>query len=408
TFYLETEGEQYFHFQAYDGNRRPSSALHYRFLVDNTPPQWGTPYPAPGTRSAPGMIAVPLVETGAGLDTAELSLQVNGAAIAATDPRLTFDPKEGKLMWDWAAGSAALGIADGETVACSAGPVRDFAGNVSPRIEWEWLMDYSRDTVPPPPPVISASSHRVLSLDTFEEDNGDWLPRTFDFYTTTVARLARTKTPPDHCVRIYDYRRYETLAIVRTESYDLSAFPIVSFDYRVRTGADVDWVFQVNGKRHRVRMTSSKGGPETIGRVPNVLADNAWHSTSFDLGAFIRRVLPDVAKPTVESIALGTFNLEENTKRYYFFLDNVMISGPGSRDASFQFASGDVTGITGFSHVVDRVPDTVPGTESPSTTEDAIEVGPLEAGAWYIHCRARDGAGLWGGVSHYTYVVGGK
>lgn len=406
TFYLETEGEQYFHFQAYDGNRRPSGALHYRFLVDNTPPQWGPPRPAPSTRAAPDAVAIPLVEAGSGIDTSSLQLQINGRSVVGPAVGVTFDARKGELLWDWAADPTALPLADGATVTCSAGPIRDFAGNVSPRIEWEWQMDYSRDKMPPTAPTITSSSHRVLSFDTYEEGVGDWLLRSFDFYSTTVYRMLRTKSPLDYCVRIHDYRRYETLAIARTQPYDLSAYPIVSFDYRIKADADIDWIFQVDGKPYRVRMTPSSGGPETIGRVPNMTTDYKWHSTWFDLGRLIRDVLPEAKKPRVEMIALGTFDLEAKKTRQYFFLDNVMICSPGSRKASFQFAARDVTGVSGYAYVVDQKPDTVPADEKPSTTSDTIEVGPLEPGQWYVHCRARDGAGLWGPTSHYTYCVG--
>ena len=110
----------------------------------------------------------------------------------------------------------------------------------------------------------------------------------------------------------------------------------------------------------------------------------------------------------MELVALGTFDLEAKPKRTYLFLDNVMICGAGPAKPTFQLAARDVSGISAYVCKVDQEFDTVPGTDKPATPSGSLEIGPLDSGMWYVHCRARDAAGLWSRVAHYPYYVGRK
>jgi hypothetical protein len=66
-------------------------------------------------------------------------------------------------------------------------------------------------------------------------------------------------------------------------------------------------------------------------------------------------------------------------------------------------ASDDMSGINGFSYLLDEEPDTIPddvseGTETTATFD-------IEDGVWYFHIKARNGAGLWSDTSHYQVKV---
>ena len=406
TFYVEEEGQLYFHFQAIDNNGRASPTLHYRFLVDNTPPLCGPPVPPPGTRAGDGSVTIPVSDSGAGVDVGSILLRVNGRAYRIDSPALDYDQKKGELAWDWAADPTAEPFAEGSEVSCSLDSVCDYAGNRGPRMSWEWTVDGQRDRTPPTPPVVSCPSHKVLLFETYEEAEEGWLLRTFDLYTTSVARMPRDRNSDNHCLRIYDYRRYESLAVVRTQPYELYEYPVVAFEYRLQEGMDIDWVFQIDGKPYRVRMAATGPGPDTIGQMPGIVADSAWHAAWFDLGALIRKQLPEAETPTVEMISLGTFNLETQTTRKYLFLDNFMICAPGSERPVFELASRDAAGVAGFTYELDQRIDTEPSRSASVIESPKLEVGSLEPGLWHMHCRAQNGAGLWSQSTHYPYFVG--
>ncbi len=77
------------------------------------------------------------------------------------------------------------------------------------------------------------------------------------------------------------------------------------------------------------------------------------------------------------------------------------------RDASPSFTwmpPQDPSGIDGYSFLLDASPATVPDT----TIDDAtatVSFTSLQDGPWYFHCRARDGAGNWGGAGHYRILI---
>ncbi len=409
TLHPTKEGGQYFHLQALDGNRRPSSVRHYRFLVDNTPPHWSTPAPAPGVRASPAAISVAVTDVGTGVDIDSLVMRVGAHTFRTGSEGLSYDPKTGVLSLDWAdLPSAIKPFADGAKVRCSAGPVRDFAGNLSPTVQWDWTMDYSRDKTAPRQPAVSGDSDLVLAFETYEEDTGSWLYRGFDFSSYPVARTVRPGGGGSYCLRVYDYRRYEQLAIARTEAYDLAAFPIVCFEYRMTKGVDIDWIFQINGKPLRVRiMTTTDDGPPVIGAVPGAVADGKWHTAWFDLEAMVRESVPDTSNLQVEMVSLGSFNFEEQPSRRYFYIDSLMICAPRPAETTLAFRASDATGIAEYEFAVDQAPDTELTGDGRRSTVPRTKVTMPGSGMCFVHCRARDGAGLWGPTMHYPYCVAG-
>jgi hypothetical protein len=64
----------------------------------------------------------------------------------------------------------------------------------------------------------------------------------------------------------------------------------------------------------------------------------------------------------------------------------------------------DASGISGYSYLMDEHAETVPddGIDGTGTTIAYVSV---QDGVWYFHCRARDGAGNWGEVSHRRIQV---
>ena len=59
----------------------------------------------------------------------------------------------------------------------------------------------------------------------------------------------------------------------------------------------------------------------------------------------------------------------------------------------------DVSGISGYSYILDNNPSTIPD-ENIQTTENCVITSPGD-GVWYFHVRAKDNAGWWGNTGHY-------
>ncbi|MFQ6094063.1 MAG: dockerin type I domain-containing protein, partial [bacterium] len=74
-------------------------------------------------------------------------------------------------------------------------------------------------------------------------------------------------------------------------------------------------------------------------------------------------------------------------------------------DPSLQWGiPSDVSGVAGFSFVLDSVSNTVPD-EVSQGVQNSKQYTDVGDGIWYFHCRAVDGAGHWGPADHYTIRV---
>ena len=72
-----------------------------------------------------------------------------------------------------------------------------------------------------------------------------------------------------------------------------------------------------------------------------------------------------------------------------------------NKNPQFNWAvSWDVSGIEGYSYVLDQVGTTVPD-ETIDTTETTVSFTNVPIGVWYFHIRAKDKAGNWGETAHY-------
>lgn len=79
---------------------------------------------------------------------------------------------------------------------------------------------------------------------------------------------------------------------------------------------------------------------------------------------------------------------------------------------TFNLSAGDVTtattyvsGVAGYHYVLDNNPSTSPDTGSSFTTGTTLQFSGLQVGAWWLHARAKDGAGNLGSVSHYAINI---
>ncbi len=403
-FRVKPEGDLYFHLSAVDTRGRSSAWSSYRFIVDSTAPRWGEPTPAPGTRSAATKVTIPFEETGSGIDVSSLEFELNGRRFKPGYESVTVDLKKGALTWDWSKARPRVSVPHGAEVRCAANGVRDFAGNLSPRIEWAWTMDYSQDTARPAAPGVVSKSRRVLTRDTFEDGLGEWMFMSPLYYYNDVARVQISTNPSNHCVQIRNrYRRNNFGVYARTTPFRADEYPIISFDYDFLKGVMVDMMVQVNGEMCVIKLTAPKEQHRVIGRVDGFAADSRWRRAVIDLRPMLRKAFPKQKTWTIETIGFGDFGENANSRRAYYRIDNFMIAAPGAAAAEFAWDASDLTGIQGYRVALDQAVDTTP-TAASSAKRLAKTLTP---GVWYLHVQAQDGAGNWGGVTHYPYVVPG-
>jgi beta propeller repeat protein len=70
-------------------------------------------------------------------------------------------------------------------------------------------------------------------------------------------------------------------------------------------------------------------------------------------------------------------------------------------DISFTWTEpSDISGISGYSYVLDTFTSTIPDTTGEGTSTSKLYLD-TPVGIYYFHVRAKDGAGNWGGASHF-------
>jgi uncharacterized protein YpmB len=71
---------------------------------------------------------------------------------------------------------------------------------------------------------------------------------------------------------------------------------------------------------------------------------------------------------------------------------------------SWNMGAAPVSGITGYSYILDQTPGTVPDNTSEGAGNSASYSGKAD-GTWYFHVKAQNGAGVWGGAAHFTVHI---
>lgn len=113
----------------------------------------------------------------------------------------------------------------------------------------------------------------------------------------------------------------------------------------------------------------------------------------------------DVAGNTATKSCVFTV---DTTQPYVASLGSTLGSGPMvGRSASFEWSPGsDLTGIAGYSWVVDQNPGTLPDAsiDSPEGVRKAVFDG-LGPGTWYFHLRVCDAVGNWSATAHTSTTL---
>ena len=266
--------------------------------------------------------------------------------------------------------------------------------------------------VPSGPPPAIVSSHGTIVHD-FEAGLGKWAGTPGNSAVRLVPRgdgLALAVTNP---------RAGGTFELpIPIEPFDALARPRLTFDYCVPPDVKVNLHVKMNGREHAVLFTDTAArvaGIPVLGRVdvkaaPNASAPapDAWHTADIDLRALLLRCYPAADKLPIEAITLSTRDkhnyltagLGGNPAGATYRLDNVRLWSPGPATVTFSWNPKLVV-----SHVLDRVPTTVPDSE-PQPSPTATSKG-LADGTWFFHLKARSATDptQWSRTAHIPIVV---
>jgi len=406
------DGWQWLHLRVEDGRGNWSAAAHHRIFLDGEGLTVSSFTVADQARVCTDSVRMTLSDGGSGaksgVDPQSIKLRVGDGVYGVDGRVLTYSEKTGRLAWDGqAARPTPRTFADGENVLVSLESAQDYAGNpLGTPFSSTFTMDFSKDDSPPGRPYMRCPSHVTGFFEPYETNIGS----SDQGLVGAKAEIDQgaVSAPGEDAVK----RRLGTacLAITRTEGdafgarilasssgTNLADCPYLSFDYRCPPGTKVDFVFNIQG--NKIAVTFTDGETQATRKVPGAIADDTWHHGELQLIDVARDVLGDQPAYSLRYVDLVDLGTVQTPVGGTIWMDNVWLTRGGQGRPQFEWHTQDPTGIAGYSWVFDRKPFTIPEATAMGTNP-GVTLDRPEAGTWYLHVRAADGAGHWSDTSH--------
>lgn len=396
-----TEGWKYFHIRAVDkaGNWGPSRA--YRFIVDNTSPKVIAPE---GDDQVLGESLRMRVESRGptGLNLSESKIAINGEALDIRPEISKLDERRSELVWRWvqAIDEHTPPVEDGSVFEIEISGIKDSAGNIAEPAVLRYKVDYAADNSPPAEPFVRGDG--LLFYDNFTRSISDWRPHQPGTATDLVVA---ERNGQGSCLEITNKGNASFGVYAPRRDYRLQRYPYLSFDYRFPEDIPTHIVLNVDGRVYSVKLTEHRNGYVLAGEVDGFTADDQWRHLRINLKDIIEEHHGERRAMSVRWIFIG--NMINRSSPAKLYIDNFAIFGPVNEAPSLTWVSQDITGIAGYSLLIDAENNSVPNEEI-DTDGPEMDLETLEPGDYYLHIRARDGAGNWGTPSHVPIVVAGE
>ncbi|MFP4057466.1 MAG: hypothetical protein ACLF0G_11410 [Candidatus Brocadiia bacterium] len=393
-------GAGIYHFlvRARDGAGNWSEPLRRKILIDDLPPDVRAVHPKPDSADAEGRIRVTLADSPAGIDREQTTLTVAGKTYKPTEDGVAYDARSRTLTWSATELDEPVVLPNGKPVQTVL-KTTDNVGNAASHT-WTWKMDYSLDKAPPAAPFVARIPSDPLLRDTFEEDDGQWKP--YGSYAR-LRRTGATAATGRRCLRIIARRSRRYFgAYAYRKRFDAMEYPVISFDYRMPPGLAMN-LHVHTGSWRTIKLTSPTSNYTVVGSV-ELAADGKWHHADIDLLKFLKPKGSEKSL-TIRYVLFSDFATRSVRAGTAFEIDNFAITAREDGETlRFEWTTvTDPTGIAGYATALDQKADTLP-TELRGT-ETSAKFSDLKPGTWYLHVRARDGAGNWGPATHFPTRV---
>jgi len=397
------DGKTIFHIRAQDGAGNWGEVSRFHFLVDNLVPTVTSVHPESGVGAADSRILVEFGEGIASLDPAGFEMTVNDAECALTWATTRWDTRARTLSWDFTKARRSMRkvIPDGKEMKVCLVSARDFAGNEMEPYEWTWQIDYSKDKEGPDAPRIWCYTQRA-QYDHFSGDNHAW--RVYGAQKGSELTTVVDPDTGDHCLRFRKVAQGKRFGAFRgVGKASIADTPIVSFDYKIMPGTKVSLLVNLDGVRYGIVLTGDEQ-ITALGRVEDATDDGKWHHAIVKLAELLKAKFPDKKDPRCQQVYFGDWRAKGNEVGAEFFIDNFAMVASGPPLPWIHCGAADPTGIAGFDIGFDRDPWGKTTESFPAKTKRVPVAGVDEEGMWFIHVRARDGAGNIGRPAHYPYL----
>jgi len=421
------DGPAWFHLRLRDGAGNWGPTRHRRVILDNTPPVVSDVTPADGARSAAKEVALRFEDfSGVAMSSLRLAVTISppgegGAAskqVYHIDRRACrLDRGTGRLVWSARGAGRESELVPGAKVTVELVSASDIVGNaVEKPFRWSWVHDPAADASAPGAPDVRFTSCRPATsyMDgPIFGDTNDFERELGPVERTSGCAVALSPDAARHgkggaSVTVSPDRRGEFVARLRERYWFPGEQPNLAFLYRLPEGLE-RLALRIDFFRERKEAVLL--GPGAAEGLPPPDAEG-WRRVAIDLGAAVREW--DIEFPEVDGEPYrlcGAIHLAGRAAPGAVIdIDDLELTAADWRYSRVEIEPPeDPSGIDGLAVAWDRSPATVP----PERLTHPLGVGSGgvlalalpshvrgERGLWFLHVRARDGAGNWGPAAH--------
>lgn len=372
---------------------------------DTTPPQVVGVEPSGDLLDSNGPIRLRVTDgRGIGVDPASIRLAVGERQLSIEDPAVSFDPGAEEISVDVALlgktfpqGGAVqlrlLGLADRNGAALSG------------EKQWAFRVEPEATSGSPPLPEIAVGSVPVIR-DDFETDTGEWGNWGAEG-GAIVTRDPSTSNSGRYSLKLYNPVNGGSFgAYMRRTAFDAGRYRVVRFAYRIPEHLRADIMVHVNGARKSIRFTDNDSSYVRIGEVPNVRADNRWHTAEFNLYEMLRADDPHAPGYRVLQMWIADSGWTSNAQGLVYHIDDFELVPIVSAHEPLRIAWNllDISGLAGVNWAItDSAGMQLPMEKA--TGADHIDYSESAQVDGWLHVRAVNSAGQWSETAHRRLLV---
>ncbi len=387
-------GRRWLHLRAQNGAGRWSETAHYPVAFDTAPPKVGDPSPAAGSKSGASRLAVSVTDD-TGLDTAALTITLQGRDYTLSNPAFTYNDASGKMTLDLenlVRQGLLPSLDDGSEVLWKLAGIKDAAGQTVPDVTGNWKYELASDKTLPTLTVDAPTRSAVWRLD-FENGIGSGIP------VTSRPEIVDDKTlmpgQPNKVLRLFPVAVGQQMALrLSQRAVNINSQSLIGFHYKIPPRAKLALRVLVGRDTFHVKMIGD--APNSIGEIPGIVADNTWRWAQFDL----RKLAGKIRGNNVNSILLVDYSATTPVD-VPIELDNIVLQPTGTGPLRLTWKASDLSGIAKYRFAWDQNVATTPTEETTEITRNV----EATSGLWWAHVQAQDKAGNWSAVAHYPVIV---
>lgn len=395
---------QYVHVKPLLKGGKWGANVNYALAADTVAPVVAGTEPAVGTPLKDAPIALNLRDPGGSdVDLKTLKLKLGQTELTAASPAVRYDPERSRLLIDPKA--AGLVLKDGDQVALAITGLADRAGNAlaAPQ-NYNFGMDFKayKCTLPAPKVQVGAG---YATDDDFESGLGQWA--TWGSGGAVLSRDDSTASTGSSSLRLYNPTAGGRFGAYVTQTpFDAGKYRLMSFAYKCDDRLRADLAVYVNGDWKGIKFTDNDDDLGVIGEVPNVRADNQWHTATINLYDMLRREEPQMPTFIVRMFVVADWGWAGNRPGAAYNLDDFQIIPviSGAQPVKVTWHAPNLAGLAGAGWLIDGISAAVvPAALSGNGAEAAISCAAVTDG--WLHLRAQDNAGNWSPVADRHLLV---